>query len=372
MKFHQYVQTFRLLYPAKSLINNLRENLLSPSQSSQLVTVESFVSVQNQQLLCRHISSKSSRGKDVFTLSYLVQSCGMPLEAARATSKKIKVLSAERPDAVLAFLKNREFTKSQISNADLAFTISACPTLLNRSLENTIKPSYDFVKSILLSDTKIVNAIKRRGGLLDSGLRTVKPNIELLRESGVSGSSISILLANFPEALLQTSQEFSRVVEEVKEMGFDPKKLTFVLAVHALIGKVNKLTRERCFGVYSKWGWSKDDILTAFRKHPNCMLMSEKKISEAMDFVVNKMGRSSKMIVQCPMILFFSLENRIIPRFRVVNILQSKGLIKENWSLGSLLFPAEKQFLQRYVSRFSDEVPQLLSVYQGTLNAEEV
>ena len=109
-------------------------------------------------------------------------------------------------------------------------------------------------------------------------------------------------------------------------------------------GKCNKSIWNRCFEVYTRWDWSKDDIFAAFKKHPHCMMLSEKKIMKAMDFFMNKMGWSSKVIAQCPVVLFFSLEKRIVPRCRVIHVLKSKRLIKEDVSLATLLLPVEELF----------------------------
>jgi mTERF domain-containing protein len=73
--------------------------------------------------------------------------------------------------------------------------------------------------------------------------------------------------------------------------------------------------------LYKRWGWSKDMALSAFKRHPNCMLLSEEKITKAMDFFVNKMGWPSANISLNPSVLFFSLEKRIMPRFLVIQIL---------------------------------------------------
>jgi mTERF domain-containing protein len=64
----------------------------------------------------------------------------------------------------------------------------------------------------------------------------------------------------------------------------------------------------------SRWGWSEDDVLSAFRKFPQCMIMSEKKIMQVMDCLVNKMGWPSGMVAKNPVVMGFSLEKRIIPR----------------------------------------------------------
>jgi mTERF domain-containing protein len=48
-----------------------------------------------------------------------------------------------------------------------------------------------------------------------------------------------LLLTHFPEALMQKHDKFGHIVNEVKEMGFDPTKSTFVLAIHVISGKGN-------------------------------------------------------------------------------------------------------------------------------------
>lgn len=181
-----------------------------------------------------------------------------------------------------------------------------------------------------------------------------------------------LLLTHFPEALMQKHDNFGHIVNEVKEMGFDPMKSTFVLAIHAISGKGNKSIWERCYEVYRRWGWSKDEILLAFRKHPHCMILSEKKIMKAMDFFVNKMGWPSKMIAKCPVVLLFSLERRIVPRCSVIQVLSLKGLVKKDMSLTTVLLPVEESFLERFVTRFQEEIPQLMSVYQGKVYLESI
>ncbi|KAI5565244.1 hypothetical protein BDE02_14G111700 [Populus trichocarpa] len=361
------------------------------------------VSFPNQPLP-KPISCKISTEQDSFTINYLVHSCGLPLESAILTSQKVQFQSPERPDSVLALLRNHGFSRTQISSLvkkrpflllsnptntllpkldfflslgmsrpHLARTLSSDPTLLTRSLENQIVPSYNFLKTILRSDEKIVSAFKRTTWIfLEDLSKNLIPNLELLRKVGVPQSCISLLLTHFPEAMMENHEEFSENVEEVRKMGFDPNKSTFVLAVHALCGKCNKSIWERCFEVYKRWGWTKDDILSAFRKHPHCMMLSEKKIMKGMDFFVNKMGWPSKEIVHCPVILFLSLEKRIIPRCKVIQVLWSKGLIKKDISLNTVLLPVEKRFLERFVTKFEEEVPQLLSVYEGKVDPEGV
>ncbi|EOX94978.1 Transcription termination factor [Theobroma cacao] len=400
MAVHQNFQTVRLNYlsiPSVLLISKKPTQLKSPLAELK----PTLVSLQNEASV-KPITSKTTTKQHSFTITYLINSCGLSSESAISASQKVRFQSPERPDLVLALLENYGFSKIQISNlirkrpvlllanpenillpkleffqsiglssCDLARTLSSDPTLLTRSLENQIIPSYDFLKSVLLSNEKIVSALKRTTWIfLEDPSKNLMPNVAFLRELGVPQKCVALLLTHFPEAVMQKHEDFCGIVREVKEIGFEPRKSMFVLAVHALSGKGNKSIWEKCFEVYKRWGWSKDDILTAFKKHPHSMMLSEKKIMKSMDYFVNKMGWPSRMIAQCPVVLFFSLERRIIPRCSVFQILLSKGLIKEDFSLTTVLLPVEKRFLERFVTKYQEEVPDLLSVYQGKVKFE--
>ena len=95
------------------------------------------------------------------------------------------------------------------------------------------------------------------------------------------------------------------------------------------------------------------------------MCLSEERITKAMDFLVNRMGWPSEHISRNPIVLLFSLEKRTIPRCSVFQILLSKGLVKKDSALFTILRPKEKDFLENYVTKFQQNIPQLLEVYQG-------
>ncbi|CAA2979789.1 transcription termination factor MTERF8, chloroplastic-like [Olea europaea var. sylvestris] len=349
--------------------------------------------------------SKKLAKESSYTISYLINSCGLSPEKAISASEKVHFETPEKPNSVIALLKNHGFSKTHIANlvrrrpvlllsnpektllpkleffksigvseAHLAGTISRDPTLLTRSLENQIIPNYNYLKSVLLTDEKVAAAVKRTSWIfLEDPGKNLTPNITVLKELNVPQSCIILLLTHFPEAIMQRHDEFRASVSEVLEMGFNPLRSTFVLALHAISGKGNKTIWARCYETYSKLGWSRDDIYTAFRKHPNCMILSEKKITRTMDFLVNKMGWESKMIVSCPMVLFFNLENRIIPRCSTVQVLFSRELIKKkDVKLTTVLLPTEKCFLEKFVTKHEKQVPKLYDFYEGKIRIEEL
>ncbi|PQQ19683.1 hypothetical protein Pyn_22614 [Prunus yedoensis var. nudiflora] len=319
------------------------------------------------QLLCRHITSEISENQHNFTVTYLINTCGLSPEGAILASKWVELQSSERADSVLEFLRNygasqtqisklirsrptllstnpektllpklEFFSSLEISNADLLKTLAFNPHLLLVSLRNRILPTYNFLRS-MLSEKNVGVLFKLNSGIFLQGhCKHVVPNIGLLRESGMPQPCISFLLTRGTRVLM------------------------------------NKLVLNRSREVLKTWGWSEDDFLSAFRKNPWCMIISEKKLMQAMDLLVNKMGWSSGMIAKYPVALGLSLERRLIPRCSVVKVLLLKGLINENLNLGSLVKPAEKQFLEIFVNRYLGEVPELLSVYQGKVDIQDV
>ncbi|XP_068344985.1 transcription termination factor MTERF6, chloroplastic/mitochondrial-like [Pyrus communis] len=355
-------------------------------------------------LLCRHFTSEISETHHDFTVNYLINSCGLSPEGAISASKWVKLRSPKRADFVLSFLRNHGFSETQISSivrnhspvlnsnpektllpkleffaslgvskGDLAKTVAYRPELLCASLEKRIAPTYDFLRS-LLPQKNVVTVLKRGSWIFVEGhSKKVAPNIEVLKNSGIPQSCISLLLTYQPNTLKLKPKDLGQLVDELNEMGFDLQKSASVLAMNVLCGS-NRSLWNRSRKIYKRWGWSEDDVLAAFRSQPHCMIVSEKKLIRALEFLVNEMGWSSKMIAKSPLVLCLSLEKRLVPRCSVVKVLLLKGLIKgiENVSLYSLLVPAEKCFLERFVARNINEVPQLLSVYQGRVEVQDV
>ena len=97
-----------------------------------------------------------------------------------------------------------------------------------------------------------------------------------------------------------------------------------------VVSIMRQLMLESKLELYKRWGWSKDVALLAFKRQPHCMLLSEEKITEAVDFLVNKMGCPSAVIARNPIIILFNLEKRIIPRYLVIQSLLAKGLLKND------------------------------------------
>ncbi|KAM5551621.1 hypothetical protein ABKV19_026458 [Rosa sericea] len=371
------------------------------SKSRKLVVGDrtaSCFSHQNHKSLCTHIITSQDEN---ITVNYLINSCGLSPEGAISVSKRVKLRCAARADSALAHFRNHGFSETQIAQVirscpqflaadfektllpklqyfssvgltreDLAKIMASTPKLLKQSLEKRIIPIHKFLRN-MLSHKSVVAVLRRNSRIfMANHCTSVSPNIRLLREVGMPQSCISMSLRQFTRLVILKHESFAQLVGEVKEMGFNMKNSTSLKAMNALWCK-NTFNRNR--QVYMmRLGWSEDDFLSAFRKYPESMLVSEKKVIKVMDFLVNKMGWPSVIIAKYPIIFAYSLEERIIPRCSVVKVLMLRGLKNENLSLLYVLKFAEEQFLDRFVTKFVNQIPQLLSVYQGNVDIQDV
>ena len=377
------------------------------------IPVKSFTTqlslLQDAPLSFRFFSSSSTSPSSPnpkqcsFTVSYLINSCGLSADSALSASQKLHLVTPERPDSVLTLLRNYGITDTQLpkllrvyptllladpektllpkleffhskafTRADLGSILSSCPMILSRSLDYQIIPCYDFLKSILHLDKRVVSAFKRSPRIfLEDVNKYIVPKITALQEIGVPESSVVFLITHYSNVVQVKHDKFHEIVKEVMEMGFDPLKMVFIKAIHVLAG-MSKPTWEHKMEVYRRWGLSNHEIMLLFRAFPICMSLSEKKIMSTMDFLVNKMGWNLTAITKVPSTLSYSLEKRIIPRCSVAKVLILKGLVKKDMGLGAFLRFTEKKFLDRFVIKYQNHIPQLLNLYKGEVGILEL
>ncbi|KDO48178.1 hypothetical protein CISIN_1g044769mg, partial [Citrus sinensis] len=245
-----------------------------------------------------------------------------------STSKYVHFDTPEKPDSVIRFFINHDFSKTHIlavirrrpqflltstertyapkfvgsisglSSPDLAKVLYAKPSVLHRSLHKQIIPSFKFFKGLLKFDEST--------------------NMEC-------HSHINLFLCTRPSIFVLISELFRENVEKLKGMRFDPKEIKFGLAV---------------------FGLSEEEIFKAFLKNLLCMESSEDKIMAIMDYFVRKMGCKALFVAECPSLTTFSLEKkRIVPRAQLL----------------------KKLFLKRFVNHYKEEASQLLKLYDEKL-----
>ncbi|XP_062169029.1 uncharacterized protein LOC133875057 [Alnus glutinosa] len=288
--------------------------------------------------------------------------------------EQISTLTMKRPEFYLydahKILKPKfEFFKSLgLSDLEITKLLSTKPSILARSLEKQIIPCVQELRRILGTEENVLKAIKAGcgRGLIEANVEKVlKPNLSLLINHGVPHSLALKLLLLRSNPLLMSTYRFSEIVSEVMKLGFDPNNLQFVIAIHSMA--MSKTLWERKVEAFKSFGLSKDEIYSAFKRQPLFMLVSEKKIQKSMGFFVNKVKMKPSLIPKNHYLLLYSLEKRIIPRCSVLQLLISKRLIKENTNIFHAIRMSENKFVEKLVSKYQNEVPDVVRAHQGKI-----
>ncbi|XP_027343941.1 transcription termination factor MTERF2, chloroplastic-like [Abrus precatorius] len=349
-------------------------------------------------------SDQHYRKGDTFTVSYLVNSCGVSTELATKLSKKVHLKNSYGPNAVLDLFKTYGFSETHVaklvakcpkvlaakaektllpklkffhsigvSNIDMPRVIIGNYTILGRNLEKCIIPRHEVLRSVVRDDEEVVKVL-RKGPYSFTYFVTKSGfvrNIEVLRQRGVPQASISLLVIHFTFASNAKHSKFVEAIKIVEEIGFDPLKTAFVQAVHVLL-TLSRATWESRFEVYERWGWDREMAFGAFRKFPNFMILSEKMFTKKMNFLVKDMGLSSEYIVEYPQVVAYSLEKRIIPRISVIKIMKSDDFLENSFHFGSFICITEENFLEKFVINFQKELPPLPDACRNLINRKNV
>ncbi|KAH7836535.1 hypothetical protein Vadar_002531 [Vaccinium darrowii] len=327
-----------------------------------------------------------------FTIEDVITCCGLPEEFV------VRCKSSENPISVFNLLRNCGFSQTQLktifskyprilfcnaektlkpkidflssvglSKTELRDVVTTCPLLFRRSLNNHLVPYVDFLITSLGCQHHALGVIKRYPFILYNTSKYLAPNLSTLRNLGIPQSQISNMMAYSICSRIMTCTKpckFSKVVSTLMEMGFDPLSSAFGQAVNAMLFCTESSAWEGKLMFYKTLGFSDDEILNMFRMIPTLMSWSEKAIRGTVEFYVNKFHWSPSQLSRKGVILSYSLENRIIPRCLVLQLLLSRNRICRNVKLITVLKSEEEVFLQKYVIKYKDETPEVLDAYQ--------
>ncbi|XP_043723928.1 uncharacterized protein LOC122670945 isoform X1 [Telopea speciosissima] len=339
--------------------------------------------------------SSNATEQSSLTVDYLINKCGLTQESALKASQRINIKSTSKADSVLALLISYGLPKPYISKL-----ISKDPTVLSADPKKILVPKIEFFSNMGISgpnlakifyrDTSILGSANLRNQIISmeflksflhddkniavalsrlrwtTGIQSaMEPNIEILRNQGVPESGISKLIRLRPQLLTWKQPQFNEVVLQAKEMGCDPSSLMFIHAIRTL-SQMNKATLEAKREVFRSFGWSEDEILCMFRKQPNCLTRSEKILRMRLDFFMNEHSWTAAEVALRPAVLLYSMEKRTVPRYSVIQFLLSQGLMKKQ-SISTAFSLNEDKFLENFVRKYHQELPQLLKEYKRNM-----
>ncbi|CAL9181071.1 unnamed protein product [Musa hybrid cultivar] len=322
----------------------------------------------------------SSNHRSNFTLVDSLESCELSSkEAAKTADDSIceKKLSSSSPsieffkqsgwsDAQVMKLMQREpgFLRANVetilkprmrslqdmgfSDTEIVQLVSSCPRVL---LLRDIQLRIDFWRSLLGSNEWLIKACRRSMFLLTSSLaRKIEPNISLLRECGISEQCIVQMVVTQPSLFCRSEKCIKEFIEHVEELGVSRDCKNFPRALLAVMTR-SRSRFDATFATLMSFGWSQPDSIAAFRRHPSIWNLSKKNLCDKMTFLMKEAGCELTYIIYRPVLLTYSLEKRLRPRYEVMNFLDQNKLLDKGYNLQSVVKLSEEKFRNQFLFR---------------------
>ncbi|CAL9049827.1 unnamed protein product [Musa banksii] len=338
-------------------------------------------------------SAASGAPQSSFMAEYLVSSCGFdPDEAAKASKLLGRIESRHQPDSVLGFFKSHGFDNAQMkrvltenprsllldvektlapkfralqdlgfSCSDITHLVSSNNAVINHKLQNVLS-KIQFWQGTIGSNDLLMKLCKRNRWFLSYSIeKKIQPNIEILRDFGITDQKLSMILRNRPLLIAHKAETLKALIGRVEGLGVARTSGMFIHTLTAL-HSVSEKNFKAHLEFFKGFGWSEDDFLAAFRKAPTLVACSLKNLQRKMEFLVNETRCCPYYLARRPLILSMSLEKRLIPRYRILMGLKSRGVHIGNLQMDTYMSYAEKKFLERFIFRYK-EFPELIELY---------
>ncbi|XP_042430181.1 transcription termination factor MTERF15, mitochondrial-like isoform X1 [Zingiber officinale] len=298
-----------------------------------------------------------------FMVEYLVNTWGFSADDASKVSKSLPCFqSTEKPDAVLGF-----FRSHGLDGANLRKIISWRPGFLCGDVENSLAPKFKILRDMGLSESDIANAVLRHPFILYlDAQNALLPRLKAWES--LFGSK-EILLRNlrgynrFLSASIENvnPESLRALVDRAEGLGV-PRGSGMFLWILDVLQQVSTEKFEAQLKLMNNFGLSNSDFISAIKKFPRFLLLSTESLQRKMEFLVNVVGSSPSDVALRPVPLVLCLEKRLIPRFRVMEILKAEGLWKSTNKLHVFFSSSGPKFLKQYVLPYEDKLPKLREV----------
>lgn len=240
--------------------------------------------------------------------------------------------------------------------------------LLTVSLERRLIPCIEILRKILVDDRNnedLIRVLRRCNWVAaaDPNWRLLN-NVSYFESCGIVGSQLSMLLKRQPRLFTMKETKVKEIVQRVLDMGFSVDSRMLVHGVYT-ISCMSVETFERKLKLFRSFGFSDKECMEIFRKAPALLRASSEKLILGLEFFLNEAGIEKGVLIHKPTCLMYSIVDRVVPRYRVLQIVNSKRLVKKEPSFLYVLSYSELEFVERFVARFPDNAEELLVAYKG-------
>ncbi|THU42897.1 hypothetical protein C4D60_Mb00t08830 [Musa balbisiana] len=190
----------------------------------------------------------------------------------------------------------------------------------------------------------------------------IASNLKFSRdECGIPEERVSLVLRCYPQFISQKPESLRSLVAKADELGMPRQSRMFMWTLN-ILQRVSKERFEAKVELMRRFGWSESEFSSAVRKAPTFLGISLDMMRRKMEFLINVVGYTPSFIASQPSILLYSLQKRVIPRFRVTETLKLKGLWTGQCMFTSILVFSNTKFMEKFVLPHKENVPELLDI----------
>ncbi|XBH59796.1 hypothetical protein VPH35_114483 [Triticum aestivum] len=334
---------------------------------------------------------------------YLVSTCGLTrAQALKASPKLSHLRSPSKPDAVLAFLAGLG-----IPSSDVAALVARDPLCLCASVERTLSPVVDGLTGLGLSPSQIarlvpltanthfrnksvvskvgyylrlfgsleefLQAFKHNHNLFSHSLeRVVKRNrnVGLLRECTLGACDIGKLAISMPRMLTANVEQIRAMVAGAERLGVPRGSGMFRQAMRSVAFDSEDKIAAKMEYLKKTFRWSDAEVCIAVSKAPMLLTLGKDLLRRKSEFLVSEVGLEPAYLAHRPIMLSYSLDGRLRPRYCVVKFLRENGLLKGNPGYKTIWDLVEKVFMEKYICPHMEAAPHLAEDYAAACRGE--
>ncbi|KNA14713.1 hypothetical protein SOVF_105150 [Spinacia oleracea] len=248
------------------------------------------------------------------------------------------------------------------SGSDVVHAILANPLILNRRLN----PAIDALREVLGSDYNVVRILKQSKWIsFAAAAKHLVPNVKLLQNYGISNDKITKYMLQQPRVLVRKTDIFQDMLITVEEKFCIPRDSSSFLPGIYLACFKEESFEGKC-DIFKSFGWAHSDVLTLIRQNPYCLGLSEARITKKLNFLMKELSYEPAYVAAHNQMMSYSLEKRVIPRYKMLVFLKEKRLLTRDYSFYTVACWSEPKFLKKLVEPFKDVIPDIHQVYLST------
>lgn len=308
-------------------------------------------------------------GNTALTVS-LLKSYGFSEESIKKLFRKCPSVFARKNKTLEEKLVY--FREMGFSSTATGTLFSSDPQILRTSIKNRINPNLAILGSMLGSKDKVVKAVLKVPRVIMNDLNsTLLPNIEILKKNGLGGDMFSDFLNIKSRILFRKPALLEKWIGLVNGLGFDIMSERYkIVAALGVLGSNSTDSLERKTKMLMSLGFTDNDVITLFKNSPYVLEVGDDTMRERVKFFMDKLHFSPSVIAAHPILLTLSLKRRIIPRCAVFNLLVSRGIKKMKMREIVLFVVSDEKFVNTYVRRYLNELPELTDALEGKVKFE--